>query len=142
MKYRKLRIAWSVVMGVLCLTMIAACFALQYGGANVELVRRAASGLTDVRIYDGNLSLSWEPRVPYRPEWAGQVSRHGFRHSVYSDGSWNLSVPLGVVGTLHAVMIVFLSALPWIRYHFGLRTLLTAMTLVAVGLGWIVYAIR
>jgi hypothetical protein len=32
--------------------------------------------------------------------------------------------------------------MPWLRWHFSLRTLLVAMTLVAVGLGWIVYATR
>jgi len=33
-------------------------------------------------------------------------------------------------------------AVPWLRWRFSLRTLLIATTLVAVGLGWIVYANR
>jgi hypothetical protein len=138
MKYRKLRIAWSAVCGVMCLVLSAACFALQYRGANVELMRRGGSGPTVVQIYEGKLSLSWVPRVTYRPGWAGQINRHGFRYSVYSNGSWHAWGPLWVVGAVLSAVVAPLAALPWIGYRFSLRTLLIATTLMAVGLGLIV----
>jgi hypothetical protein len=140
MKYRKLRIAFSVVCCVLCLLLIVACFVLQYRGANVELMRRGGPGPTVVEIYEGKLSLSWEPRVKYRPAWAGQTNRYGFRYNVYSNGSWHVWGPLWLVGALLAAAVAPFAALPWTRYRFSLRTLLIAATLVAILLGLIVYA--
>jgi hypothetical protein len=35
-----------------------------------------------------------------------------------------------------------MAAAAWVRWPFSLRTLLVVMTVVAVGLGWIVYAVR
>jgi hypothetical protein len=119
----------------MCLALIAGCFALQNRGSNVELMRRGGPGPTVVQIYEGKLSLSWEPRVPYRPAWAGQINRHGFRYTVYSSGSWHVWGPLGAVGALLAAVLAPLAALPWIRYRFSVRTLLIAMTLVAVAIG-------
>jgi hypothetical protein len=105
-------------------------------------MRRGGPGPTVVEIYDGKLSLSWEPRVPYRPEWAGQINRHGFRYNIYSNGSWHVWGPLWVVGGLLAAAAALLAALPWIRCQFSLRTLLIATTLVAVALGLIVWAAK
>ena len=134
----KLRIAWSAVFGMMCLALSAACFVLQYRGADLGLIRRGGPGPTVVEIYDGKLSLSWVPRVPYRPAWAGQINRHGFRYNVYSNGSWHVWGPLWVVGALLAAVVAPLAALPWMRSRFSLRTLLIATTLVAVVLGLVV----
>jgi hypothetical protein len=40
------------------------------------------------------------------------------------------------------LIAVMISAAAWLPYSFSLRTLPMARTLVAVGLGWLVYAIR
>jgi hypothetical protein len=40
------------------------------------------------------------------------------------------------------VMSTALGVAPWFRWRFGLRTLLIAMTLFAMGLGAIVYSMR
>jgi hypothetical protein len=138
-RFGKLRIAWSVAWGVMCLLLITACFALKYRGANLELTRRGGPGPTVVEIYEGKLSLSWKPRLPYRPAWAGQINRHGFRHSVYSNGSWHVWGPLWAVGALFAAVVGPLAVLPWIRYSFSLRTLLVVTTLIAVGMALIVW---
>ena len=139
---RYLRISVTALSLTAFVLLISACFALQYLGANVELMRRGGPGPTVVEIYEGNLSLSWQPRVPYRPEWAGQRNRHGFRYSVYSDGSWHVWSPLWVVGMLLAAAVAPFAALPWLPWRFSLRTLLIATTLVAVALAAIVYASR
>jgi hypothetical protein len=124
------------------LALSAACFALQYHGANIELMRRGGPGPTVVEIYEGKLSLAWEPHVPYRPGRAGQTNRHGFRYNVYSDGSWYVWGPLWVVGTLLAITVVPFAAAPWLHWRFSLRTLLIVATLVAVGLGLTIVAFR
>lgn len=43
--------------------------------------------------------------------------------------------------TISVVLFPVLAAAPWIR-HFSLRTLLIAMTLVCVGLGFAVWSVR
>ena len=94
------------------LLLIAACFALQYRGANVELMRRGGPGPTIVQIYNGKLSLSCEPRAPYRPKWAGQTNHYGFRYNIYSNGSWNVSGPLWVAGALLAAAVATVAVSP------------------------------
>jgi hypothetical protein len=142
MKYRKLRIAWSVGWGVVWVALGTACVVLQYRSANVDLMQRGGPGPTVVQIYEGKLSLSWEPRVPYRPEWAGQINRYGFRYNVYSNGSWHAWGPLWAVAALIAVVVAPLAALPWISSRYSLRTLLIATTVVAVGIGLLVMMVR
>lgn len=142
MKYRKLRIVWSVAWGVTCLALVAACFVLQYLDTNVELVKRGGPGLTSVAASSGRFWLSWEPRVQYRPEWAGQTNRFGFRHNMYSNGRWNVSGPLWIAGMLLAVVVAPLAALPWLTLRFSLRTLLVTTTLVAAALGVMIYVTR
>jgi hypothetical protein len=61
------------------------------------LMSRDGSGLTEVALDEGNLRVSWQPRVPYRPRWAGQDNRLGFRYNVYSDGSGYAWAPLWAI---------------------------------------------
>jgi hypothetical protein len=124
------------------LLVLATCLALQYQAANLELMRRAGPGPTVVQTYKGKLSLSWEPRAPYRPKWAGQTNRYGFRYNMYSDGSWNVHSPLWAAGALFAAAAATLAAAPWLTWRFSLRTLLIATTLAALALGLLVGAMR
>jgi hypothetical protein len=138
---RKLRIAWSVAWGMTCLLLIATCFALQYRGADFGLMRRGGPGPTNVWIdKDKHLALSWEPRAPYRPKWAGQTNHYGFRYNMYSNGSWYVRGPLWAVGALLATFAAAVAAWPWLAWRYSLRTLLFATTIAAVGLGLIVWA--
>jgi hypothetical protein len=138
MNYRKLRIGWSVAWGVLAVLLVADCVTRQYRRADIELIRRSGPGPTGVAIYRDKLALSWEPSAPYRPEWAGQINRYGFRYNMYSNGSWNVWGPLWLVSAVAASI----AAVPWVRFRFGLRTLLIATTLVAAVLGLIVWAAK
>jgi hypothetical protein len=142
MRFRKLRIVWSVVWGTVCLVLTAACFALLYGGSNVELIRRGGPGPTVIQIDEGEISLSWEPRTPYRPRWAGQTWHHGFRYNVYSNGSWWVRGPLWTVGAFLVAALATLAAFPWLTWRFSLRTLLIVTTIAVVGVGCIVWAAR
>jgi hypothetical protein len=139
---RKLRIAWAVAWGLIGLLLMSLCFALQDLGTTVELLRPGGPGPKVVYIYEGKLGLSAEPRVPYRPSWAGQINRYGFRYSVYSNGSWYVWGPLWLVGALLAAVAASVAALPWLSWRFSLRTLLIVATVVAVGLGVVVVVMR
>jgi hypothetical protein len=105
-------------------------------------MRRGGPGPTDISIYKGRVFLSWEPGVPYRPEWAGQTNYYGFRYNMYSNASWNVSAPAWMVAVLLATVIAPVATVPWLRWRFTLRTLLIATTLVAVVLGLVVWAVR
>ena len=148
MKYRKLRIAWSVWWGVMAVLMVV-------------LWVRSYSRLTtwqflttpQIRYYlhsvDGTLAIQcW-----YR-EFISKELVPMFRKS---DMSWlTTNAGLSVRGTpglgIESVSISYwlltvatgaLATMPWLPiWRFSLRTLLIATTLVAVVLGAVVYAIR
>src|SRR4051812_14522409 len=48
----------------------------------------------EVRLADGRAYLWRRPAVEYRPNWAGQVNRLGFRYTCWSNGTWDFGVPL------------------------------------------------
>ena len=142
MKSHKLRIAWSVVWCIACLALSSACFVSQYRGTDLYLLQRGGPGLKSIAVHSGRIWLSWEPRAPYRPKWAGQTNHYGFRYNMYSSGTWNVSAPAWVVGVLFATTGATLAAAPWLRsihYRFSLRTLLIVTTLVAIVLGLMVW---
>jgi len=95
--------------------LAAACFALQGWGGDVQLMQRNGSGPTEIELSQGNLSLSWRPRVAYRPQWAGQVNRYGFRYNVYSDGSGYAWMPLWAPGAALATAAVVTGYAAWRR---------------------------
>ena len=84
MKYRKLRIAWSVFWGIACVLLIV-------------------------------WGLFW-----------------------FNPWGVDISVPYSFLILLTSMVAVS----PWFLWRFSLRTLLIVTTLVAVGLGAIVYAVR
>ena len=48
-----------------------------------------------LRFDDRKLYLSWQPKTPYRPAWAGQVNRRGLRYTRWSDGLPNTTYKRG-----------------------------------------------
>jgi hypothetical protein len=153
-RYRKLRIAWSVGWGILCLLLIVLwvrshfvfeglCYGTQTATAEWENViksdngtlaiysRRASSG---VRIKDGWTygKLPWEYATIDTFDW--------FRN----DEGFFLRFPTLIPAMLFA-LAAFAPKLtpviaPWL--HFSLRTLLIGMTVLAALLGLIVWAMR
>ncbi|BBO32525.1 hypothetical protein [Lacipirellula parvula] len=126
MRFRKFRIAWSIAFAILTLAIVAGCLTLQYRGGRSSLWQRGGPGPTDIGVSDGKIWLSWQPRVAYRPQWAGQISRRGFRYNMYSNGSWNISGPTLVIGAALATAPSLVAALPWLQYRFSLRAILIA----------------
>src|SRR5688572_8549098 len=69
---RRLARIFAIAAGLVALT----CLVL-WGGGDATLLSRGGKGLTEVEVEEGNLVVAWEPRVPYRPQWAGQWNRYG-----------------------------------------------------------------
>ena len=84
------------LLAVLCL--------LPGGATNATLMSRDGTGLTEVKVDEGRLTASWRPHAPYRPRWAGQDNRMGFRYNVYSDGSGYAWAPLWAVAAASAAV--------------------------------------
>jgi hypothetical protein len=146
---RYLRIAFSVTCGILCLVLIVMWVtsyvthyrvrgysvgvevALQYGVLYFE--RLDVSPIPGV-IYpfaDVSSDPAWVLRAEgYPPEFSSLV-HFGMRYGSFAIPIWSLMLVSGSFAFS-----------PWIRWRFSLRTLLIAMTLVAVSLGAIVYSMR
>ena len=89
---RRLARIFAVAAGLVALT----CLVLR-GVGDASLLSRGGTGLTEVEVEEGNLVVAWEPRVPYRPQWAGQWNRYGVRYNLYSDASGYAWAPLWMV---------------------------------------------
>jgi len=161
MRFRKLRIAWSVEWGVACLLLIVLWVRDSRQIRDQVLVRYSASHFLWIVSEPGRLiyiarpasqvtdspetNLIFRSQSQARPKprttdkfgkspsmWRIQVLQFGSRPELY--------VPKWMI----VVVALALSVAPWPfwKWHYSLRTLLIGTTLVAVVLGWIVYAIR
>jgi hypothetical protein len=140
MKYRKLRIAWSVGCGVLCLLLIAS-WVRSYSYSDELRFNIAENRSAWLNSVNGDASMFTipvgDPLLVHGPAIFGErIERpfptHGFSFSRKSV-AWNVPVPLWCPVLIFAA----LSTAPWLR-RFSLRTLLIGMTLVALALGFIV----
>jgi catechol 2,3-dioxygenase-like lactoylglutathione lyase family enzyme len=149
MRYRKLRIAFSVVCGLLCLLLIMLCVR-SYRQSDTLYVRVLGMRVVQFDSTLGHLLIE-------SPSSAAGLWRHPrewyfMTHPAPQDESSGLpmfavSLTLASPGILLnfwiAVLALGLGAgMPWVKIRFSLRALLIATTLVAVILGTIVIAAR
>jgi hypothetical protein len=144
MKYRKLRIAWSMGCGVLCVLLVVLwvrsywhCdrLSMQWGNASHILGAISSRGL--LTIGEGNPTTPLQERFAISSTSARSVvetNEIGFLGRRYGVGDWFLTMPYW----FPVLLLVVAAALPWAR--FSLRTLLIGMTLVAIILGAVIYA--
>ena len=139
MKYRKLRIAWSVMWGLAAVLLIALSVRSRDHFDDVGLAMSA----------QGRLYLS--PKVnllPLDEKGAAVETYKHFDGKITTIHVWNgkLTPRAGTGPVIPYWPLVLVTSLltvaPLIRRRFSLRTLLIATTLVAVVLGAIVYAVR
>ena len=142
MKYRKLRIAWSVVW---CVVAVLLCvlwvrshwwenWVAYRTGTNVYGVSMRQGGIRATKIK--TTARGWYVgRVPADDSW--QWKPHSQFDVIERLGVLYIYIPTWFV----VAMSVVLASTPWLRFRFSLRTLLIATTLVAVVLG-IAYAMR
>jgi hypothetical protein len=120
MKYRKLQIAWSALCGIICLLM------------GVEWVQSFSNS------YKGwhTLSRFGDGPTYYYDSFEGQLR-------ITTAQNWETGA-LVIYYWVCIAIFLGLVALPWLPWsnRFSVRTLLIGMTLIAVGLGAIVFAVR
>jgi len=153
MKYRKLRIAWSVACGIACLLLVALwvrshlwCDMLEYTRGQTYVCVAAGRGIACFRwvthqpsVKVGN-KLGWE-LVGGPPETAASnLKPLEWRRRTHPSVVFDLfiSFPCWCCLAFFAALV----AVPWFRWRFTLRTLLIGMTVSAIGLSWIVYVNR
>ena len=157
MKYRKLRIAWSVAWGVACLLLVAlwvrsywwhdvvACGFTSKDGIRIDstngvltLAHISVNGFPGTFV-EWKVTSIWSPSQGLFPIGFTEESYAGFSFEEFTDGV-SLSVPYWFLVPLFAAFgtLAYTSKLR----RFSLRTLLIATTLVAAGLGWAIYALR
>ena len=104
MRYRTWRLA-----SVFGLLLVVACVAAGLASyrREVPLGRVGGGGTAEValRLADGKAWVEWRPAAEYRPGWAGQVNRFGFRYTRWSNGAGQVGVPVWGV-----VIVVFVAA--------------------------------
>jgi hypothetical protein len=151
MKFRKLRIAWSVLCAIACVLLIVlwvrSCWWWDVGqGPLLEGVQFSAASqrgrlIVSIGAFEIVPITSWGGHsVQSNYEQVAILSRiapTGFAF-FHSGGYWVIHIPHWFATSGLAA----LAAAPWLRWRFRLRTLLIATALVAVVLGLIVWANR
>lgn len=141
MRYRKARIAWSAVCGILCLLLIG-LWVRSYWQADYLLVRISAKQMLFTSSHWGRTEVSIEswrqPPIPdagYLGCPANRVRKgpYWFYKSGPADSRLGAELPHLSVTMLMAMLAV----VPWTR-RFSLRTLLIVITLFAAFLASIV----
>ncbi len=130
MRFRKLRIAWSVGCGIACVLVIV-LWVRSYSHPGSLSYSSAAT----------HLAIGWESGTL-------GVERHAFRSGRQHERGWAINIdhvsrmsvriPLWVC----AVVCGVFAAASWVVKRFSLRALLIATTLVAVVLGLVVAVLR
>jgi len=148
MKYPKLRIAWTVAWGVACLLVVALWVRSCWRSERL-CWSYAARDVVYVSSFRGVIWYQdvWYPyKPPSEPFYMGGPDSR--RESIC--GQWpsyaadlygrTVSMPYWLLAMLAATT----ACLPWIRLprRFSLRALLIAISLVAVGLGLALFALR
>jgi hypothetical protein len=147
MRFRKLRIAWSVACAIACVLLIVLwvrsywwvdwCQFNSLDGYNFEFV--SASGAVQFGVH------------PARPAdmrgWLRESKVLAEHPMLLRAPTWILSSAYSFINMPHWFLLALVAAaiaIPWINWpkHFSLRTLLIATTLVAVVLGATVWLIR
>jgi hypothetical protein len=147
MKYRKLRIAWSVVWGVACLLLVA----LWVRSYFYEDVLRGIAPAPGVEMSSncGRFTIlhvvgAIPPGTLFYTSTARADELRGVGEHRILGFMWECQDFYTIVGIPYwfiGFTIAAIASTPWIPWSFGLRTLIIAMTLAAVGMGWIVYAL-
>jgi hypothetical protein len=149
----KLRIAWSVVCGIACVVLILS-WVRSYRHGHLEGYLPAPSHICCRSINGFVVAMTLPAQTvttsyidfsfssgDTKPLDIGTTNTwSGFIFDWHASDFWWLQVPYWFLVTIPALC----AALPWLRQRkrFSLRTLLFATTVVAVVLGFAVYAMR
>jgi hypothetical protein len=149
MRYRKLRIAWSVAWGVVAVLLIVFWVRSFWYIETLNLPSvfhrsvefNHGGGTLIVSVYLSNQSWKYHSEPIFNNSNAWKIAP---LQIIPLNGTTGLRV--GSMLTLRYWMLFSLTLLPtsipWFSHRFSLRTLLIATTLVAMLLGVIVYAVK
>src|SRR4051812_6780101 len=145
MRFRKLRIAWSVGCAIACVLLIA-LWVRSYRYADDLVITLTKTRQLELQSVPGRC-IAFTASALSRPissfarymNTKPQGAEHAhLKHGVLG-GEWAMST-VWVAHWILAAVFLLLGIAPWARYvRFTLRTLLIATTLVAVVLGAIVW---
>jgi hypothetical protein len=140
MKYRKLRIAWSVACGVLCVLLVA-LWVRSYHRFDYLTVRGiVVSDVVEAQSFPGLLAIGYF-EVPGGIIWNFETEEAQHIPESYPLLFRLESFEITGLSTLAirywflVFLGVVLAGLSWLRWRFSLRTLLIGMTVVAAILG-------
>jgi hypothetical protein len=148
MRFRKLRIAWSVACGIACVLLIA-FWVRSYWWVDQVFVPVTKSTYFVVGSIPNAFGIGFGVKSPTvtqawltnrTAEWItiGEPHDRSFYLTFFRLQGAGVMMPYWCGVLLSAA----LAAVPWMPWRFSLRTLLIATTLVALVLGAIVYAVR
>jgi hypothetical protein len=146
-RYRKLRIAWSVVCGVACLLLIGLWVRSYWYSEGFNWFFSTTKYVhvsSDVgQLFLGVGDVSFEPPSYFRGEAGLYADEHELiRMPTLLAGQNQWGFQLGIPYWLLLLGTATLAALRWIAWRFSLRTLLIGMTLLAALLGLVAYDLR
>jgi hypothetical protein len=147
MKFRKLRIAWSVAWGLLAVLLITLCvrsyqwrhevFGIPYPAGTLAIV--SMNGTLEFHTFPPTTNDTFGDRIDsFDHEWHGYSNVPSTIGSNGVRSSPSTRIPHGTTIIICAVV----GAVPWFPKRFSLRTLLIATTLLAVVLGVAVWTAR
>src|SRR4029079_2241688 len=135
MKHRKLQIAWSLVCGLAAVLLIA-LWVRSYWWTDTTSFSEVVSSYGNLHFYQ-RIVITFAPGdQPLRCYGYAYASDRVVITNIY--GRSGPTIPFWVT-VVPAIVIAFT---PWIRYHFSLRTLFIATTLIAVVLSLIALTLR
>jgi hypothetical protein len=146
MRFRKLRIAWSIFWGLAAVLLIVLWVRSYWilSSLDVSGGHRFTSSRGCVFIDEQFLLAGTRPKASQH-----KLLGHSVLHVLISGGAVKpngvgTKLPLWPLVTIVAVlpMAPWILIIPWLRWRFSLRALLIATTLVAIVLGLIVYLTR
>jgi hypothetical protein len=145
MRFRKLRIAWSVVCAIVCVLLVVLWIrSLQVsdlfstrGAGGVTTTLCSSSGKLWYRRGGDSFQVTLRGRSVPASDW------HYLRLDIpgNAEPQWYVfrsnatALKIQIPDAALIAVCIALGITPWIRWRFKLRTLLIATTLVAVGLG-------
>jgi hypothetical protein len=146
MRFRKLRIAWSVMWGVACVLLVVLWLQSHSWFGSLVAPSRYKSGTARIESGGGELLFTWQTH-DYPRSWTITSSRitEGPPTQLRYRWEWMFSNNYVVIACPYWALVVASAAIApmaWLRWRFSLRTLLIATTLVAVVLGLIVWTVR
>jgi hypothetical protein len=147
MSFRKLRIAWSMFWGLICVLLIVLWVRSYWWSDVVQVIAPTCDARADSANGGTTISVFFDSDREVGYEW----NRNSYRHNTAMrppNATWKFDIYMtrrGLDASLphwfYLLLTSLVAAAAWIR-RFTLRTLLIATTLVAVVLGLIVYAVK